>query len=455
MVKLLSTVILLLVASTSFAQNLNSKNYSDLFNEAKLLIANQKETEAIPVLEELYSRDKDNSNAAYLLGLCYVKSFKKINRAINLLEKASSDYSKFYDRTSLTERNVSEYVYYYLIVAYSLKGDCKQTINTLNQFYKIYSYEDEWYLIDGQKWYRECGKHKWKDEDSLEIQSVPVDSSIYATSTMDTTEAIIENDTQKIQENKQSENLTASKTNDITDNPKPQLSPYKDRLRRVGESGGPKVMTRNVNYTTPTSLFGVQVGAYIRPRFAKDFEKLKNVEVYIDNNGVFRYVIGSFVYRSQAERLLEYVHEVGYHDAFIVDINSNNKFEEEVVRVNNQSIKREIRGKVDFRVQVGAFKEDPPEDLMRIYLQFEDIKENIQSDLTILTLGNYSDYEIAKAYCSNIRESGIPDAFVVAYNEGHKISIEEAKAFLIKQREKELEQVREEDTKKKKKKNRH
>ena len=235
-------------------------------------------------------------------------------------------------------------------------------------------------------------------------------------------------------------------------------SPYRDRLRRVGEVGGPEIMTRDVSHNAKTSLYGVQVGAYIKPRFAKDFKDLKNVEVYIDNNGVFRYVIGRFVYRSQAEKLLNYVKEVDYQDAFIVDINTTKNFDEEVVRVNNQSIKREITGDVEYRVQIGAFKEeDIPEDVMRIYLQFDDINENIQKELTILTLGEYGDYDIAKAFCSNIQELGIPDAFVVAFNQDRKITIEEASEYLTRKREGEVEKAREdaaaeqEDEKKKKK----
>ena len=85
-------IIVLLIAlflqPNLFAQDLKNKNYSELFNESKLLIANQKQEEAIPILEEMYSRDKANSNAAYLLALCYVKSFKEcINNKEILMSK--------------------------------------------------------------------------------------------------------------------------------------------------------------------------------------------------------------------------------------------------------------------------------------------------------------------------------------------------------------------------------
>lgn len=453
--RLIALLFLSLIISQVPAQDFKDKNYSQLFTEAKIHIANHREKDAVPVLEELYSRDKENSNVAYLLGLCYIKSYKKINKAVKLLEGAVEDYTKFYDRTSVTERGVSEYVYYYLVIGYSLQGDCKKTISTLNEFYRIYSYEDEWFLIDGQKWHRDCGKHKWKEEeDSI---STPRDSVLVGDTAQlvqiistDESEQVDDQSDQKLESTENADNPNKAPTTGST----AYRQQYRDRLKRVGEAGGPEVMTRDVTYTVTTALYGVQVGAYIKPRFSKDFDGLKNVEVYIDNNGVFRYVIGRFAYRSQAEKLLEYVKAEGYGDAFIVDIQGSGNYEEEVVRVNNQSIKREIAGKVDYRVQIGAFKEEVPDDIMRIYLQFDNIKENIQGELTIFTIGTFNNYEITKAYCDNIKENGVPDAFVVAFNQNRKISLEEASNYLAKKKAEELEKAKSqvEETRKKKKK---
>ncbi|MCB0480260.1 MAG: hypothetical protein KDC83_02465 [Flavobacteriales bacterium] len=450
--KALITLLAVVTFHGSFAQ-IENQSYSELFKEAKLNIANHKEKEAIPQLEALYKRDEQNANVAYLLGLCYIKSYTKINQAIKLLESAKEDYSKFYDRTSVTERGVSEYVYYYLVIGYSLKGDCKQTIATLNEFYKIYSYEDEWFLIDGQKWHRDCGKHKWEDKDSIASSrdSLLVGQEKDIIQADDVAAKNGESDTyapaEQITLSAQTPTKVSVEENSVYRNQ------YRDRLKRVGEAGGPEVMTRGVTYTAATALYGVQVGAYIKPRFSTDFKNIKNVEVYIDNNGVFRYVIGRFAYRTQAEKLLQYVKEEGYQDAFIVDIQSSGNYEEEVVRVNNESIKREIVGKIDFRVQIGAFKEEVPDEIMRIYLQLDDIKENIQGELTIFTMGSFTNYDIARAFCDNIKENAVKDAFVVAYNQNRKIGIEEANLYLQKAREKEAEKTRleQEQTRKKKK----
>ena len=93
-----------------------AQKFLEEFKQVKLHLANHKEDLAIPILEELLKVDKGNSNIAYLLGYCYVKQEKNIDRAIRLLEKASRSYSEEYDPTSLNEKRVSEYVFYYLII---------------------------------------------------------------------------------------------------------------------------------------------------------------------------------------------------------------------------------------------------------------------------------------------------------------------------------------------------
>src|SRR5690606_23369099 len=187
--------------------------------------------------------------------------------AINLLEKASRSFSPQYDPTSLTETKVSEYVFYYLIIAYSLNNQCDKAKETLNKFYEIYSYYDEWYLVEGQKWLRECGSFKPK-EDTLET-------------TNSTTDTIFETNS----------NLTDSSLAQLQQT---QEEPnFKDRLTLVSDttekqtyqankSGNLErnVVTKNVSYSTSTILYGVQVAAYLEPKFTKDFANIKNVEAY-------------------------------------------------------------------------------------------------------------------------------------------------------------------------------
>jgi len=407
---------------------------SELLRKAKLFIAHKKEKDAIPVLEKLHEMDEGNGNIAYMLGMCYVLEKKKVSQAIKLLSFASEHYAADYSPTSLAERNVSEYVYYYLIIAHSLKGNCDKTLETLNKFYRIYSYEDEWYLVDGQKWHRECGTFKLEEEEEEETPALVVEDSVNTLAEQPDPE--VGNGAVSPPEEKPVAAIAAA-----------EKVPVKERLIPV-EKHDHEVQTRAVSSSVNVSLYGVQVGAFLEPKFTRQFDGLKNVEVYVDRNGVFRYVIGRFPYLSQARKLLAYVREVGYSDAFIVDINRGNpKYKEEVVAVDEQNIKRKLTGNIQYRVQVGAFREEVPEDMIKTYLTLDDLREYIQGDLTILTIGNYKSYDIAKAYCSDVKSAHVPDAFVVAFNQGYKIPLDEAINYQA-EREEDLERQRQKQRRK-------
>lgn len=151
------------------------------FNQAKLHLANHKLNQAIPILEKLWSNDPGNANLNYLLGLCYVKEDQKIKESVELLETASSIYATDYQAGSNRERRAPEYVYYYLTIAYSKNGQCEEALRALNKFYQVYTYNDEYYLVDGQKWVRECNMRKKEEEKEEETPPVIVEDPALVT----------------------------------------------------------------------------------------------------------------------------------------------------------------------------------------------------------------------------------------------------------------------------------
>jgi len=152
----------------------------------------------------------------------------------------------------------------------------------------------------------------------------------------------------------------------------------------------------------------------------------------VDENGVFRYVIGNFVLRSQAMKLLEEVRGAGYNDAFVVDINrkDDDRFSTGVTAVDFEPIHFKVRGKIDYRVQIGAFKEMMPDEISKLFLEIDGIEEYRQKDLTILTVGRYENYEVANQYKDELVAKGYADAFVVAFNYNQKISLRQAADYL-------------------------
>ena len=69
------------------------------------------------------------------------------------------------------------------------------------------------------------------------------------------------------------------------------------------------------------------------------YRDLKNVDVFIDSSGMIRYVVGHFSYRKQAENLLKTIIEKGFTDAFVVNVNDEKKYSNEVISYNNINLR--------------------------------------------------------------------------------------------------------------------
>lgn len=384
-------ILLLSLSTWTYAQKTNR---SELFNQAMLDLGQNKVEKASRSFEKLYKLDSTNMNLAYLLGQSYARLDTNLDYAVYLLEKASERYSPNYRVRNFEERNVSEYVFYYLLMAYSLNGNCSKTIGTLNKFYSIYSFANEYYLVEGQRFHRECKKRE-----------VPIDSA--------------------------------------------DLIVYKK-----DEAVEHWVSTKSVTYTNKQPTYGVQIGATLEPKFTWEFKGVKNVEVYVDENGVYRYIIGKFVHPLVAERLLEVVKESGYPDAFVVNVKDKTRFSEKVVNMDYKPIEDELVGKVFFTVQVGAFKSDTiPDDLTYLFIELDSIVEINDANWTYLTVGEFDNITEARFYLELVKDVGVKDAFVTAFNYNRKVDLRQAEAYLEEQ-QRMYEEQKKRDQKKSKKKRR-
>jgi hypothetical protein len=377
-------------AKWSIAQKANK---SEMFNSAMLNLSQNKIQEASVTFEKLYRTDSTNMNLAYLLGQSYARLDTNLNYAIYLLEKASSKYSPDYKVLDYDERRVSEYVYYYLLMCYSLNGNCSNTIGTLNKFYSIYSFANEYYLVEGQRYHRECNQRE-----------IPIDSA--------------------------------------------------DLIVYEKEEKEHWVSTKNVSYTNKQPTYGVQIGATLEPKYTWEFKGVKNVEVYIDENGIYRYIIGKFVHPLVAQRLLEVVKEAGYPDAFVVNVKDKTKFAEKVVNMDYKPINDELAGQVHFTVQVGAFKSDTiPDDLAYLFIELDSITEVVDLSWTYLTVGQFDNINEARFYLELVKDVGVKDAFITAFNYNRKVDLRQAEAYL-EEKERIYQEQKEKESKNSKKKKR-
>jgi hypothetical protein len=90
---------------------------------------------------------------------------------------------------------------------------------------------------------------------------------------------------------------------------------------------------------------------------------------------------------------------------------------------------------VVFKVQIGAFKDEVPIDIANKFLKIagKGIKNyKDETGLTIYTVGTFKTYDDAVKVKGEVTAEGITDAFIVAYNDGKKISVDEANQLINK-----------------------
>lgn len=341
-----------------------SEDFIRKFNLAKDFFSRNETKPAFAILKELNKLQPSNSNINYLLGVCYTEEDPNSGKSIYHLEKAMKDVSVDYDASSFNEKRTPIFVYYYLVIAYSQHGKCKEAKQAKNYFHTLYGIEkNDYYVADAEKWVKKC-------------------------------------------------------------NPGFIGLNQKALLNKL-DSGF--LITKEIDYTTAHSLYGVQVGAFSRLIPVYEFKGLKNVEAFIDHRGMIRYVIGNFIFKQQAESLLKKIQEAGYHDAFVVDVNKEKIYSEEIVIADHASIHNPELENIVFKVQIGAFRESIPAEIAAVYLTLEGIEEQNSEDLTILSTGNFTSYEEAEKFKNDLVAKGIRDAFIVAYSGSKKIDVKLAR----------------------------
>lgn len=364
------------------------KNFDQKFISAKNLLYDFHPEEALPILLDLLTEDPDNANLHYLIGACYTDYDPESDASIKHLIRALPAVSDDYDPDSPDERNSSIHLYYFLAVAYAQNHRCDEAKTANETFRDRIGRIGGAYIRDAQFWVDGCYTLA---EQEPEEDPVPYNG----------------------------------------------YHPDDDDPNAIKNA---KIVTQSVEYTTPAPLYGVQVGSFSKYVPIGDFDDIKNVDAFIDNNGKVRYVVGSFALKHQAETLLRVLQESGYKDAYIVDVNKERRYHDRIITVNNMSIKAKVRGKVHFRCQIGAFRDTIPREMAEKYVKVDGIIENKEGELTLLSVGKFETYEEAANFKTELKEFDINDAFVVAYNYDTKIPLKKAKAYIEEQEAAKMEE---------------
>ena len=187
------------------------------------------------------------------------------------------------------------------------------------------------------------------------------------------------------------------------------------------------------------TVFRVQVGAFSRSVPDEVFNGVSNVVVVKGEDGLTRYLTGSFNnMKSAAEHKVNMVLK-GFEGAFIVAYRDGERISLQeagatIVSGGGNELEDVTapisvdKSRIKFGVQVGAYANEVPTEMLDQFIQMGNVTPKRSGEITKYILGPFDTYEEAQQAAGNI--SNIPDAFVVGTFNGNVISTEEAKKLL-------------------------
>jgi hypothetical protein len=222
-------------------------------------------------------------------------------------------------------------------------------------------------------------------------------------------------------------------------------------------------------------LYTVQVGVYSKPVKAGQLFNITPLYFELNQKAQYRYTSGIFNDVKEAVRAKDVIVQIGVADAFVSAYINGKRIPMEQAaameaqqgktvfaqvqvmnvqpktipqagfieqrnsivnepKINTPPPSNNVAVNIVYKVQLGAFRKDVPVEIMNKYLTIADkgIANFKTGDLTIYTVGSYNDATAAENVKSEVIAKGITDAFVIAFNNGEKISLEEAKKLSVK-----------------------
>jgi len=189
----------------------------------------------------------------------------------------------------------------------------------------------------------------------------------------------------------------------------------------------------------------IQLGAY-KNRLSKNvFKDVKDLIEIKTDDGLYKYMSGSFATFEDAAKYKVDLLLKGYQGAFITaykdgkrvslkDAGATPQKKETITESlgDNTEVNTVNKKLVTFKIQVGVFKSDPPEDKAAKYQKIKGLsKEITPTGLNRYIVGPFNDYGAAQTAKNDlVKNLGIEDAFILAFFNGEYITIQEALELL-------------------------
>ncbi|MFT7156317.1 MAG: hypothetical protein ACI8Q1_001323 [Parvicella sp.] len=193
------------------------------------------------------------------------------------------------------------------------------------------------------------------------------------------------------------------------------------------------------------NIYKVQIGAFSKKLSDKVFSDVSDLDYIKGEDGVWRYYSGTFEGRNEAARHRVDLIEDGYNGSFIVAFKSGKRLTLKEAgydvnptyndtKVNSSEPTKNAINKdlIKFKVQVGAFANKIPTEILDVYLTIGNVipKKDSETGLSKYYVGTYSSYEEAAAMIKSLETQGIKDAFVVGDFNGKIITAQDALIIL-------------------------
>jgi hypothetical protein len=184
-------------------------------------------------------------------------------------------------------------------------------------------------------------------------------------------------------------------------------------------------------------IYRVQIGSFTHPLSMNIFDGVGDLIVLKGDDGLIRYLTGAYDnIQKAASRKIDILLE-GFEGAFIVAYRNGKRISLEdagnatskVIPLAENTIDK---SKIRFKVQVGAYKDKIPANVMDKYITIGNVKTVRQSGITRYLVGSYESYDAARAKLNNLQAQGFIDAFVVGTFNDKIISVDEATELLKK-----------------------
>ncbi len=214
----------------------------------------------------------------------------------------------------------------------------------------------------------------------------------------------------------------------------------------TGSTGitGPTGATGSTGFTSSPTLsdtglvFRVQLGAFRRPISGSTFADVPDLTVVKTEDGLYKYMSGSYPTFDAAAQAKAQLLVKGYSGAFItaykngkrVPLNQAGavyvKSEKEDLNENKEK-SADVKSLIEFRVQLGVFKNEPPPEEMARLQKIQGLKRDMTpTGLMRFTVGSTNDYKAIEALREQMKAQGFPDAFVIAFFKGTQTTVPEA-----------------------------